>query len=103
MSATVFEKQGSRLTVKPEGRLDTATSPILESEMQPYLEDGVQDVIMDFTKVEYISSGGLRLMLTTDQQLESRGGSMKIIHVNENILEIFSLVGFTDIITVEKD
>ncbi len=102
MSATVFEKQGSRLTVKPEGRLDTATSPILESEMQPYL-DSVQDVIMDFTKVEYISSGGLRLMLTTDQQLENRGGSMKIIHVNENILEIFSLVGFTDIITVEHD
>ncbi|MBQ4434894.1 MAG: STAS domain-containing protein [Clostridia bacterium] len=102
MSATVFEKQGSRLTVKPEGRLDTATSPILESEMQPYL-DTVQDVVMDFTKVEYISSGGLRLMLTTDQQLESRGGSMKIIHVNENILEIFSLVGFTDIITVEQD
>ena len=102
MSATVFEKQGSQLTVKPEGRLDTATSPILESEMQPYL-DTVQDVVMDFTKVEYISSGGLRLMLTTDQQLESRGGSMKIIHVNENILEIFSLVGFTDIITVEQD
>ncbi len=102
MSATVFEKQGSRLTVKPEGRLDTATSPILESEMQPYL-DTVQDVVMDFTKVEYISSGGLRLMLTTDQQLESRGGSLKIIHVNENILEIFSLVGFTDIITVEQD
>ena len=102
MSATVFEKQGSRLTVKPEGRLDTATSPILESEMQTYL-DTVQDVVMDFTKVEYISSGGLRLMLTTDQQLESRGGSLKIIHVNENILEIFSLVGFTDIITVEQD
>ena len=102
MSATVFEKQGSRLTVKPEGRLDTATSPILESEMQPYL-DTVQDVVMDFTKVEYISSAGLRLMLTTDQQLENRGGSMKIIHVNENILEIFSLVGFTDIITVEQD
>ena len=102
MSATVFEKQGSQLTVKPEGRLDTASSPVLESEMQPYL-DGVQNVIMDFTKVEYISSGGLRLMLTTDQKLENRGGSLKIIHVNENILEICYLVGFTDIITVEQD
>ncbi len=102
MSATVFEKQGSVLTVKPEGRLDTATSPVLESELRPYL-DGVQDLIIDFTKVDYISSGGFRVLLATEQQLENHGGSMKIIHVNKHIIEIFELVGFMDMVAVEKE
>ena len=102
MSATVFEKKGTLLTVKPEGRLDTTTSPVLESELRQYL-DGVQEVIMDFTGVEYISSGGLRVLLATEQLLENRGGSMKLIHVNEHIIEIFELVGFMDVVNVERD
>ena len=102
MSATVFEKKGTLLTVKPEVRLDTTTSPVLESELRQYL-DGVQEVIMDFTGVEYISSGGLRVLLATEQLLENRGGSMKLIHVNEHIIEIFELVGFMDVVNVERD
>ena len=58
MSTTIFEKQGTNLTVYPKGRLDTATSLILEQELQQYL-DGVQYVTMDFAEVEYITSGGL--------------------------------------------
>ena len=81
MADTVFEKDGDRLTVKPEGRLDTATSPILEREVQEHL-DGVQELIMDFEKVEYISSGGLRVLLATEQTIENRDGSMKVIHAN---------------------
>ena len=102
MSATVFEKEGSVLTVRPDGRLDTATSPILDSELRKHL-DGVREIIMDFTQVEYISSGGLRVLLTTEQLMESRGGSMKVIHVNEHILEIFNLVGFMNMVQVEAD
>ena len=102
MSATVYEKNDHVLTVKPKGRLDTATSPLLEKEMRLYL-DGVQDVIMDFAKVEYISSGGLRVLLTTEQLLENRGGGLKLIHVNEHILEIFELVGFMDVVKVEQE
>lgn len=102
MSNTIFEKQGSILTVKPEGRLDTATSPVLESELRGYL-DGVQEIIMDFEKVGYISSGGLRVLLATEQLLEDRGGSMKLIHVNEHILDIFELVGFMEMVKVESD
>ncbi len=99
MSATGFEKNGSVLTVRPEGRLDTAASPVLERELQQRL-DGVTEVVMDFAKVEYISSGGLRVLLAAEQLLEEKGGGLRVIHVNGNILEIFELVGFMDVVTV---
>ena len=101
MSTTIFEKQGTNLTVKPQGRLDTATAPILEQEIQQYL-DGILNVTMDFAEVEYISSSGLRVMLSTDQILEDRGGKLTVIHVNEHILEVFQLVGFMEIVDVEE-
>lgn len=101
MSATVFEKNGSLLTVRPEGRLDTTASLVLSEELETQL-DGVTEIIMDFEKVEYISSSGLRVLLTAEQRMEDCGGKMKLIHVNEYIIAIFDLVGFMDVITVER-
>ena len=102
MSSTIFEKKDSVLNVCPEGRLDTATSPVLEKEVREQL-DGVQHIIMNFERVEYISSGGLRALLTIEKLIEERDGEMHLLHVNENIMEIFELVGFTDVITVVQD
>ena len=102
MSDTSFEKQGSTLTVKPKGKLDLTSSPVLEKELQAHM-DGVQEIIMDFTDVEYISSGGLRVLLSVEQQLEKDNGNMKVIHANDYILEVFELVGFMDVVTVIKD
>ncbi len=102
MADTIFEIEGSTLTVKPEGRLDSVTSPLLDGELKKHL-DGVRDVVMDFTDVNYISSGGLRVLLTTAQLLQGRGGSIKVIHVNEYIYDVFELVGLTDVVAVEKD
>ncbi len=102
MSSTIFEKKDGTLNVLPEGRLDTATSPVLEKEVREQL-DGVQHIIMDFAHVEYISSGGLRALLTIEKLIEERDGDMRLFHVNENIMEIFELVGFTDVITVVQD
>ena len=102
MSSTIFEKKDGTLNVLPEGRLDTATSPVLEKEVREQL-DGVQHIIMDFAHVEYISSGGLRALLTIEKLIEERDGDMRLFHVNENIMEIFKLVGFTDVITVVQD
>ena len=102
MSSTIFEKNGTLLTVKPEGRVDTATAPALETEMAAYL-DGVTNVVMDFRKVEYISSGGLRVLLTTQQALEDLGGGVKVIHVNDYILSVLDMVGFTDVLEVVPD
>ena len=102
MSATVFECKDGVLTVLPEGRLDTATSPVLEKEVRGHL-DGVKDVVMDFAKVDYISSGGLRVLLAIEQTMEDRDGGLTLRHVNENIIEIFNLVGFMDVVKVEMD
>ncbi len=101
MSGTVFEKKGALLTIRPEGRLDTAASLDLNEELAAQL-DGVTEIIMDFEKVEYISSSGLRVLLTAEQRMEDCGGKMKLIHVNEYIIAIFDLVGFMDVITVER-
>ena len=101
MPDTVFEKKGSLLTVKPKGRLDSAASALLDEELARQM-DGVTEIIMDFEQVEYIASSGLRVLLTAEQRMEDCGGKMKLIHVNEYIIAIFDLVGFMDVITVER-
>ena len=102
MSDTVFEKQGNTLTVRPKGRLDTVSSPVLDREVQPYVEE-VQDMVFDFTDVDYISSGGLRVLLGLEQKLEQRGGGVRVIHANSAVLKIFDLVGFSEVVTVVPD
>ena len=88
--------------MKPRGRLDLVSSPTLEKDLKEHM-DGVQEIIMDFTDVEYISSGGLRVLISVEQQLEKNGGNMTVIHANDYILEVFELVGFMDVIKVIKD
>lgn len=95
-----FLKDGTTLTVKPVGRLDTATSPELERRMQPEMQ-GMTNIIMDLEKVDYISSGGLRVLLAVEQEMEETDGSMKVIHVNPHIMEIFEITGFLDLLTIE--
>ena len=82
-----------------EGRLDTVTAPELEAELKETL-DGLTSLIIDFEKLEYISSAGLRVLLAA-QKVMGRQGTMKVIHVNEPIMEIFEVTGFTDILTIE--
>lgn len=101
MSSTVYEKKDSVLNVAPEGRLDTATAPVLEQELRERM-DGVQNIVMDFARVEYVSSGGLRMLLAIEQTLEGKGGRLSLLHVNKNIIEIFELVGFMDVVKVEQ-
>ena len=87
------------LTLAPEGRLDTTTAPDLEAVVRASL-DGITDLTFDFAKLEYISSAGLRVLLTS-QKLMNNKGSMKVIHVSEIIMEIFEVTGFSDILTIE--
>ena len=87
------------MTVMLEGRLDTTTAPQLETEMKENL-NGVQELILDFEKLEYISSAGLRVLLST-QKTMAKQGSMKLIHVSDVISEIFEVTGFADILTIE--
>ena len=87
------------LTVALAGRLDTTTAPELEKELKASL-DGVTELTFDLASLEYISSAGLRVLLSA-QKTMNRQGTMKLIHVNETIMEIFEVTGFSDILTVE--
>lgn len=100
MSNTEFSFDGKTLSVKPMGQLDSSSSPAFEAELRQRLS-GVESIVVDFEKVDYISSAGLRVFLATEQYLEDHGGEMKLIHVNEHIMEIFDLVGFMDVVNVE--
>lgn len=82
-----------------EGRLDTVTSPQLEKELQEALP-GLKELTLDFEKLDYISSAGLRVLLSA-QKLMKKQGSMRLIHVSEPIMEILEVTGFTEILTIE--
>ena len=82
-----------------EGRLDTVTSPELEHELGAAVE-GATALTLDFEKLEYISSAGLRVLLST-QKIMNRQGEMKLIHVNDAIMDIFEVTGFSEILTIE--
>lgn len=87
------------LTIALAGRLDTSTAPALEAELSASLTN-VASLILDFEKLEYISSAGLRVLLGA-QKTMSRQGSMKVIHVNPDIMEVFEITGFCDVLTIE--
>lgn len=90
---------GSELTVKLEGRLDTTTAPELEQSLKDDLEK-IDSLVIDFEKLEYISSAGLRVLLSTKKAMTGRG-NMVVRNVNETILEVFEMTGFNDILNVE--
>ena len=91
--------EDATLTVALEGRLDTTTAPQLESELKDAIP-GITRLVMDFEKLEYISSAGLRVLLSA-QKIMNKQGEMKLIHVNDTISEIFEVTGFSDILHIE--
>ncbi len=90
---------GNELTIALEGRLDTTTAPQLDDELKSALE-GIAKLEFNFEKLEYISSAGLRVLLSA-QKVMNKQGSMVIKNVNEEIQEIFEVTGFVDILTIE--
>lgn len=95
----VKTKNNQSLTIALEGRLDTTTAPQLEAELKSCLS-GVEALVMDMEKLDYISSAGLRVLLAAQKQM-AKQGEMKVIHVSESIMEIFEVTGFSDILTIE--
>lgn len=93
------DNDGSKLTMALEGRLDTTTAPMLEADLKQSVQ-GVTELIFDFAQLEYISSAGLRVLLAT-QKAMNKQGNMLIRHVNDTIMEIFEVTGFSDVLTIE--
>lgn len=93
------EAAGTALTLSLQGRLDTGTAPQLEAALKESM-DGVTDLTLDFAGLEYISSAGLRVLLSA-QKVMKKQGSMVIRHVNETIMEVFEVTGFSDFLTIQ--
>jgi len=92
-------KNGTDLVLALSGRLDTTTAPELEAVIKGDL-DGVEKLVIDMEKLEYISSAGLRVLLQA-QKTMNKQGSMKIINACDEIKEVFEITGFSDILTIE--
>lgn len=90
---------GDNLEFILEGRLDTITAPELEEAIKESL-DGVDKLSFDFTDLAYVSSAGLRVLLSAQKTMNGRGG-MVVRNVSEEIQEIFDVTGFSDILTIE--
>lgn len=97
-----FERNGTVLTVRPEGSIDSMTAPEAEKRLIPQIE-GIKDLIFDLEEVDYISSAGLRVLLAVELALEKRAGSMKIIHPSPYVLEILEMTGFSYLVTIEEE
>ena len=93
------ERTDGNLTITLEGRLDITTAPYLEAELNQNLS-GVEKLLFDFSSLEYLSSAGLRVLLSAQKRM-NRQGSMAIRNVRDEIMEVFKRTGFTDILTLE--
>lgn len=96
----IKKSEGNKLVVEVQGRLDTVTAPDLEQELSSIL-DSTESLVLDFAKLDYISSAGLRVLLSTQKKLMDKGG-MTITNVNEEVMEVFDITGFSTILTIEK-
>ena len=90
---------GTAVTLKIIGRLDTTTAPALEAAVDGCIA-GMQELILDCSALEYVSSAGLRVILKAQKTMNAQG-AMKLTGVNETIMEVFDITGFADILTIE--
>lgn len=93
-------QKNTSLLIKLGGRLDTNTAPELEAEVNHSL-DGIEQLTFDLADIEYISSAGLRVLLYAHKRMSGKG-SVKVTHVNETVMEIFEVTGFSDILDIEQ-
>ena len=93
-------KNGKTLLLAPEGRLDTTTAPELEAALKENLE-GAEELIFNLEKLDYISSAGLRVLALAKRNMKNPG-SMKVTGVNEVLMEIFEITGFTRLLGLEE-
>ena len=94
-----IKKEGTAITFIPEGRLDTASSPELQKAVDENIA-GVTDLTFDLKKLAYLSSAGLRVLMSA-QKVMLKQGEMRLQNVNEDIMEVMDMVGLTDVFTIE--
>lgn len=90
------------LVIFLSGRLDTITSPQLEEEINHCKFDEIDTIIINMKELEYISSAGLRVILKLHKKMTAQGGQLKLINVNDMVMEIFDMTGMSDFLDIEK-
>lgn len=93
-------KENEKLTICVTGSLDSVTSSDLEEFIRDNI-DGINELILDFKELDYVSSAGLRVLLVTLKLMKTKG-SIKIINVNESVNEVLTMTGFANIIKIER-
>ena len=93
-------QENGKLTLALEGRLDTTTSSKLENALIPAFDEA-KEITLAFAKVEYVSSAGLRVLLMGQKEAKKKGASMTLTGVSEDIMEVFEMTGFADMLTIE--
>lgn len=98
------EKDGNKFIMYVQGAIDTTTSPSLEIEVLEAIKKvkGIEELIIDLSNTNYVSSAGLRVFLKTHKQLDSMGGKFIIKHPREEVMEVFDMTGFSTFLTIEE-
>lgn len=102
MSITA-ERDGNTLVLQLQGRLDSTSSAAAEAEILGHLDAGPSHVVLDFGKLDYISSAGLRVVLIAAKRVKQSGGTMVLCALQPHIREVFEISGFLSILTVADD
>ena len=92
-------REQEKLCLMVKGRLDTMTSPQLDKEVETNLK-GTELLTMDLSELDYVSSAGLRVLLSAHKSMKKQGGSMVVRGVNEEVQEVFTITGFSEILTI---
>lgn len=100
MQITVTDTNAESKVMVFEGNLETGTAPEAEKEINALIEQGVKNIVINFEKLNYISSAGLRVLLATAKKLKSKQGMLYICSLNETVTEIFEMSGFNTIFNV---
>ena len=94
-----IKRNAEEITLQIAGRLDTTTAPVLDKTIGENIND-IKGLILDFKGLEYISSAGLRVLLSAQKKMQ-KAGSMKVTNVCEEVMEVFEMTGFADILVIE--
>lgn len=90
------------LTLILNGRLDTTTAAILAEEITPEALSEISELVLDLGGIDYVSSAGLRVLLDAQKKMNQKNGKMTLSKVNESVMEVFEMTGFTGILTIER-
>lgn len=101
MNLTITESNPTHVIARIEGRFDTAAAVQFGQDMDPLLEQADKTIVLDCEALEFVSSSGLRCLLTLRKAAQTKGGQMIIRHVSENVKHVFDLTGFTGLFVFE--